>query len=184
MGPASIPKRPSVRTKAASFNQLASRSRLLKLFWHPCVVAIWPDILHCILPQICGIIAFPLKVFTERAGAEREGSFLFIAIFRQSNDCRLKDDYCDLQLCCSVVALVSAPLLSSLSSEPSGPSLVSSLHPAHHSGQFFVVVCNRTKLRSHDFTSVDDPCININSMLNVRVERFFAVRTTGRHRHS
>ena len=77
VGTASIPKRPSVRTKAASFNQLASRSRLLKLFWHPCVVAIWPDILHCILPQICGIIAFPLKVFTKKCWCWK-GRFVFV----------------------------------------------------------------------------------------------------------
>ena len=119
VGPASVPKRSSVRTKAASFNQHASRNSLLKLFWHPCIVAILPDFLYFILSQICGIIAFPLKVFTKSADAEREGSFLFITILRQSNDCWLKDDYCDLQLCCSVAALVSAPLFSSLSSERS-----------------------------------------------------------------
>ena len=132
VGPASVPKRSSVRTKAASFNQHASRNSLLKLFWHPCIVAILPDFLYFILSQICGIIAFPLKVFTKSADAEREGSFLFITILRQSNDCWLKDDYCDLQLCCSVAALVSAPLFSSLSSErsltrfksPSSTSLV------------------------------------------------------------
>ena len=77
VGTASIPKRASVCTKAASFNQLASRSRLLKLFWHPCVVAIWPDILHCILPQICGIIAFPLKVFTKKCWCWK-GRFVFV----------------------------------------------------------------------------------------------------------
>ena len=119
VGPASVPKRSSVRTKAASFNQHASRNSLPKLFWPPCIVAILPDFLYFILSQICGIIAFPLKVFTKSADAEREGSFLFITILRQSNDCWLKDDYCDLQLCCSVAALVSAPLLSSLSSERS-----------------------------------------------------------------
>ena len=133
VGPASVPKRSSVRTKAASFNQHASRNSLPKLFWPPCIVAILPDFLYFILSQICGIFAFPLNVFTKKCWCWK-GRFVFVhnKIEAVKWLYRLKGDYCDLQHCCSVAALVSAPLFSSLSSErsltrfksPSSTSLV------------------------------------------------------------
>ena len=98
-------------------------------------LALWPSCLIFFISSSHRFVEYlpsPWKFSLKSADAEREGLFLFITILRQSNDCWLKDDYCDLQLCCSVAALVSAPLFSSLSSErsltrfksPSSTSLV------------------------------------------------------------
>ena len=132
VGPASVPNRSSVRTKAASLNQHAARNSLLKLFWHPCIVAILPDFLYFILSQICGIFAFPLKVFTKKCWCWK-GRFVFVHNNIEAVKWLLTKRWLlYLQLCCSVAALVSAPLFSSLSSErsltrfksPSSTSLV------------------------------------------------------------
>ena len=40
-------------------------------------IALWPSFLHGILPQICGIVAFPLKVFTKKCWCWK-GRFVFV----------------------------------------------------------------------------------------------------------